>query len=157
MTADRCNDAKRRKMGADCIDDRRLLANEQMPRAMEYQATLLLWRLGWHKPHIGSGHRFADRLGISGIVLLSLDVGLHVSRWHQPHGVTCCLELARPVMRGSTGLNAYQTGRQFLKERQNVTALQLTTDDHLAGGINAVHLKDRFGDIETDCRDRVHG
>jgi hypothetical protein len=23
--------------------------------------------------------------------------------------------------------------------------------------INAVHLKDRFGDVETDCRDRLHG
>jgi hypothetical protein len=26
----------------------------------------------------------------------------------------------------------------------------------LAGGINAVHLKDRLGDVETDCRDRLH-
>jgi hypothetical protein len=33
------------------------------------------------------------------IVLLSLDVGLHVGRWHQPHPVTKGLELARPIMR----------------------------------------------------------
>jgi hypothetical protein len=25
------------------------------------------------------------------------------------------------------------------------------------GGIDAVHLKDRFGDVETDCRNRLHG
>ena len=34
--------------------------------------------------------------------------------------------------------------------------LQLTADDHLPGSINAVHLKDRLGDVETDCRDRLH-
>ena len=37
-----------------------------------------------------------------------------------------------------------------------VTALQLTADDHLPGSINAVHLKDRLGDVETDCPDRLH-
>jgi hypothetical protein len=45
----------------------------------------------------------------------------------------------------------------FSKNASNVATLQLTTNDHLANGINAVDLKDRFGDIETDCRDRLHG
>jgi hypothetical protein len=27
---------------------------------------------------------------------------------------------------------------------------------HLASGINAVNLEDRLGDVETDCRDRLH-
>jgi hypothetical protein len=35
--------------------------------------------------------------------------------------------------------------------------LHLTADDHLAGSINAMNLKDRFGDVETDCRNRLHG
>jgi hypothetical protein len=35
--------------------------------------------------------------------------------------------------------------------------LQLTADHHLTGGINAVHLKNRLRDIETNCRDRLHG
>src|SRR5664279_3374669 len=34
--------------------------------------------------------------------------------------------------------------------------LQLTADNHLASGINAVDLEYRLGDIETDCRDRLH-
>jgi hypothetical protein len=29
-----------------------------------------------------------------------------------------------------------------------MTTLQLPTDHYLAGGINAVHLKHRFGDVE---------
>jgi hypothetical protein len=39
---------------------------------------------------------------------------------------------------------------------QDVPAPQLPAQDHLAGRINAMHLKDRLGDIETDCRNRMH-
>src|SRR5262245_26348663 len=39
---------------------------------------------------------------------------------------------------------------------KNARTLQTTTDDHLASGINAVDLEHRFGDVETDCRDRLH-
>jgi hypothetical protein len=34
--------------------------------------------------------------------------------------------------------------------------LQLATNNHLASSINAMSLKNRFGDVETDCRDRLH-
>src|SRR4029079_4365735 len=40
---------------------------------------------------------------------------------------------------------------------RSVPTLQLAADDHLTSSINAVHLKDRFGDVETDCRNRLHG
>ena len=32
-------------------------------------------------------NRLADRLGVSGIVLMSLHIGFHVDRWHQANGV----------------------------------------------------------------------
>ena len=67
-------------MGADRIDHRGLLADKEMARAVEHQAALLLGRLGLDKPHIGPGDRFADGLGVSGIILLSLDIRLHVGR-----------------------------------------------------------------------------
>jgi hypothetical protein len=60
------------------------------------------------------------------------------------------------VRRGAS-LDPNQTYRQFLEERQDGATLQLAADEHLASSINAVHLKDRFGDVETDCRDRLHG
>ncbi|BAR62508.1 hypothetical protein ABIF50_005672 [Bradyrhizobium diazoefficiens] len=41
---------------------------------------------------------------------------------------------------------------QLLEERQDVPTPQLTAYDHLAGCINAMHLKDRLRDIQTDCR-----
>src|SRR5664280_2585961 len=43
-----------------------------------------------------------------------------------------------------------------LEERQNVPPLQLSACDHLPLRINAVDLEHRFGDIETDCRNRLH-
>jgi hypothetical protein len=49
-----------------------------------------------------------------------------------------------------------EAGRKFLEECQNVATLQLTADYHLALRINAVDLKNRLGDVETDCRDRFH-
>src|SRR6478672_3789616 len=51
---------------------------------------------------------------------------------------------------------ANEARRQLLEERQDVATLQLTADDHLPGSINAVYLKDRLGDVETDCRNRLH-
>jgi hypothetical protein len=49
-----------------------LLADEQMARAMEHQAALLLGRLGRDEPHVGPGDRLADGLGVSRIVFCRL-------------------------------------------------------------------------------------
>src|SRR6476660_9293431 len=82
------------KVSPDRIDHRGLLANKQMPCAVKHQAALLLRRLGGHEPHVGSGDSLTDGLGISGVILLPLDVRLHVGRRHQSYSVTQCLELA---------------------------------------------------------------
>ena len=87
---------------------------------------------------------------------MPLDEGLHVGRRHQTHGMPKPLELARPMMRRSTGLDANQAWRQLLEERQDVAALQLTADEYLAFCVNAVHLKDRLGNVKTDGGNRLH-
>ena len=46
-----------------------MLADEEMARAMEHRAALLLGRLGLDKPHVCPGDRLADGSGVSGIVL----------------------------------------------------------------------------------------
>ena len=71
--------------------------------------------------------------------------------------MTQCLQLARPMVRRGAGFNADQARRQLLKERKDIATLQLAADDYLAGGINSVNLEDRLGNVETDCRDRLHG
>src|ERR1700683_48650 len=37
-----------------------------------------------------------------------------------------------------------------------MTTLQLPAHHHLARGIYAMYLENRLGDVETDCRDRLH-
>ena len=61
-----------------------------------------------------------------------------------------------PVMRRRAGFDANEARRQLLKERQHISALQLTTKDHLTIRVNAMNLKDRLRDIETDSRNRLH-
>ena len=82
LAADRRDDPKLGKMGPDRIDHRGLLADEQMARAVEHQAALLLGRLGRDEPHRRPRDCLADRLRVSGIVLLPFDVGLYVGRRH---------------------------------------------------------------------------
>src|ERR1700716_2208553 len=61
---DRRDNAELGKVSADRVNYRGLLADEQMACAVKHQAALLLGRLGWHKPHVGSGDRLANRLSV---------------------------------------------------------------------------------------------
>jgi hypothetical protein len=70
--------------------------------------------------------------------------------------MTESLKFARPMVRRGAGLYANQARWQLLEERQDVATLQLATDDHPAGRINSVNLEDRLGDVETNCRSRLH-
>src|SRR5882672_10284692 len=112
---DRRDNAELGKVRSDRINHRGLLADEQMTGAVKHQAALLLRRLGWHKPHVGSGDRFANRLCISHVVLLPFDVRSYVGWWHQSHGMAKPLKFARPIVRRGTGLDANQTWRQLLE------------------------------------------
>ena len=54
------------------------------------------------------------------------------------------------------GWGPHEARRHFLEERHDLATLQLTAEDHLAIGVNAVHLKTRLGDVETDCLNCLH-
>jgi hypothetical protein len=60
------------------------------------------------------------------------------------------------MVRRGAGFYADQAWRQFAKERQDIATLNLTANDYLAISTNAVDLKHRLRNIETDCRDRLH-
>jgi hypothetical protein len=157
FASDRRDNAELGKMRPDRIDQRGLLADEQMAGTVKHQAALLLRRLCWNEPHVGSGDRFANRFCVSHVILLPFDIGLHVGRRHQPNGMAERLKFARPMVRRGASLYANQAWWQLLKERQDGAPLQLAANHHLAGGVNPVNLEYRLGDIETDCRDRLHG
>jgi len=156
VASDRSNNAELGQMCADRVDDRGLLPDEEMPRAMEDQAALLLGRFRRHEAHARPLHRLTDRLGIGSVVLLAFDVGLHVGRRDETDGMSERLQLSRPVMRGGARLDADEAGRQLLEERQHIATLQLSTDDSIAPRVNAMDLKDRLCNVEADRRDCQH-
>ena len=98
---------------ADRINQRGLLADEEMAGSVKHQAALLLRCLCWHEPHAGSGDGLANRLRVSHVILLPFDIRLYVSWWHQTHGMAKCPELARPVVRRGASLDADQTRGSF--------------------------------------------
>src|SRR5262245_9281132 len=59
-------------------------------------------------------------------------------------------------MREGARLDTDEARWQLLKKRQNVTALELAANDHIACRIDAVDLKNRLCDVETDRRNRLH-
>src|SRR6266496_6414265 len=61
------------------------------------------------------------------------------------------------MMRRRAGLDADKARRQLLEEGNDVTALQLAPDDHIAFRVNAMDLKNRLCDVETNRRDSLHG
>src|SRR5262245_49484193 len=60
------------------------------------------------------------------------------------------------MMRRSARFDADEARRQLLKEWQNVSALELTTNDYITCCVNSVDLKNRLSNIETDRPDRLH-
>ncbi len=60
---------------------------------------------GYVKSLAQPGDRLTDRFGISGIVLMSLHIGLYIGRRHQPHSMAKRLEFTRPMVRRSTGFD----------------------------------------------------
>jgi hypothetical protein len=65
---------------------------------MLHQLTLLLGRLDAHETHGWAPDRLADRLGISGIILVTLDVSLHILRRHQAHLMAELRQFACPIV-----------------------------------------------------------
>src|SRR5262245_8826206 len=127
-----------------------------MPRTVEHETGLLVRCLGRYKPHARPLHRLADGLSIAGVVLLALYVRLHVGRWHQSNRVPESLQLARPVVRRGTRLDANHARQQLLKEAENPCTPELLANDNLAIRIDTVNLENGLRNVETDRRDRLH-
>ena len=59
-------------------------------------------------------------------------------------------------MRRRTRLHADKATRQLFKERQNLLASQLPSENNLLICVNSVDLKNVLRDIDTDCMN-LHG
>ena len=130
-------------------------AHQQIAYSMLHQPALLLGRFDRDEPHGWAPDRFADRLGVGGIVLVALDVGLHILRRHQPNLMPELRQFTRPIMCRGAGFHADKARRQSFEELYQLAAAKLLPDDDLLGRINAVNLEHVLGDIQTD-RGNLH-
>src|SRR6202044_3197305 len=67
-----------------------------------------------------------------------------------------------PRVHATNGTTKYRlryrlSAAALLKECQSITPLELAANDDIALSIDTMGLKDRLPDIQTDCRNRLHG
>src|ERR1035437_6583685 len=137
------------------IDQLGPLPHQQIAYSMLHQSALLLDRLDRDEPHSWAPDRFADRLGVGGIVLVALDVGLHILRRHQTNLVAELRQFTRPIMCRGAGFHADKAWRQSLEELYQLAAAELLSDNDLLSRVDAVNLEHVLGDIQTD-RGNLH-
>ena len=73
-----------------------------------------------HELHGRSLHRLGDRFSVTEVILLTLGIGPHIRRRHQPSVVAKRLESTTEMMRPDAGLHANQTGRHIGKPSLNL-------------------------------------
>jgi len=120
-------------LGSACL-------HKSLPGPVQRQHRLLAAVLNRHEAHVGAGHRFADRLGVRGIVLVRLDVGFDELRSNQLHRVSQLGEFPRPVVGAPACFHTDQARRQVGEERGHLVALQLLLQHRPAALIHAMHL-----------------
>ena len=97
------------------IDDAGALADQARTHPVQRLQVELIRGLRGYELHRRSLHRLGDRLRITEVVLLSLRVGPHVLRRHQPRLVPKGFKLATEVVRSDAGLHADQARRHVGK------------------------------------------
>src|SRR5262249_49828939 len=132
-------------------------APQPLPPTVQKHGSLLVSRLDWHKAHRRAPNRLANRFRIGSIVLVALDVRLHVLRRHQPHLVAKRAQLPPPVVRRRARLQANQTGRQSIEERQNLRTPKLLPQNRRSLCIDPVHLKNMLRQVQSDRSNLAHG
>jgi hypothetical protein len=132
------------------------LAHEQVASTMHDQHRLLLLALDRHEAHGRPRRRFADRRGISRIVLPALEIGLDVLRWDQAHFVPQPAQLPGPEMGGGASLQADPARRKLREVAQDLPAAEAALLDNGVVCVDTVNLEDVLGQIEAN-RCNLHG
>lgn len=114
-----------------------------LPHPVKCENGLLLNILDRHEAHVRSPDDFADRLRIGRVIFVCLDVRLDELWSHHAHGVTHCLQFARPVigMCIATCPHADEARWQVNEKRRHLGSLELLLQHLLAVLINAVDLE----------------
>src|SRR5450631_3883149 len=153
----RCHQPELGQMGTKCVDQLSPLADQEIPRSVQHQRALLLDALNRHKTHRWPRDGLADRCRIGRIVLAALHIGFDIGWRHQPRVVSELLELAGPLVCRCARFHANEARWQIGKELKNLCSTNALADHHRAIRIDAVNLKHRLRNIDTDRANLTHG
>jgi hypothetical protein len=104
-----------------------------------------------HEPHARPLRRFADRLGVDRVVLLSFREWFYIGRRDQPNFMAKLDELTGPVMGSATCLQSYRATRLGCEEIQQLSSADPLAEYRSPPVIHSMCVKNMFSDIETDC------
>jgi hypothetical protein len=135
----------------------RPLTHEHMARSEYHRSSLLAFRLRCHKSHGWPARRFGDGFGISGVVLLTFDEGLHIRRRHQPNLVVQGTDLSGPEMSRRTGFHSYNAARHLSQTCDHLTAREFLAEDNASVIPGDVKLKNPLCKVDSDNGNFIHG
>src|SRR6516225_2472340 len=96
-------------------------------------------------------------IGVSAVVLIALDVGLHIDRRHQPNLMATTANHPRPMMSAASSLHAHQTRRQLPEKLLDRGSPKLAPHHDSSRRINPVNLKNVLRQIQTNRANLRHG
>src|SRR5205085_11070981 len=98
---------------------------------MHHKHALLICAFKRNKPHARTQDRFADRLCVCRVILLTLHKWLHISWRDKSDRVPERTQLPPPILRRSAGLHADQARREASKIADDVRSAELPPNIHL--------------------------
>src|SRR5215471_10562910 len=144
-------------MATQGVDRLRPLPHQKIPSSEYNGIGLGCFALHQHKAHRRSLRRLTDRLGITSIILLSLNKRLHVSRRDQADRMAKLADLTRPVVSTATGFHRHDARWPTSEKRKHLLAPQPLAEYHLARRICSVCLKHSLRQVQTDRASFRHG
>ena len=135
------------------IDQRCADSNEAGTDPVKGLDIELLLRLQFDKPHRRARCCFCDRLGITIIVLLRLNVRANIFWWHKLGRVALSDQLSPEIMSAATSLHCDDAGRQFFDEARNRSWSHPPPQYHTPIRVQSHQAAAILTKIDTKCRD----
>ena len=148
-------DATLQKEGPDLIDDAGALTDQPLAHPVQGLQVELLCRLRRHELHRWPLHRLGNRFRVAEVVLLSLRIGPHVLRRHQPGIVTKRLKLATEMMRANAGFHADQARSHVGQPSIDLATRPLLTQPNCTALIETYDVERVLADIDADDGNRA--
>ena len=118
---------------------------------MDGQQCLLFLRFYSDKSHRRSRDGLANRLCINSIGLAAFDIRLDVGCRHEPHIMTNCVQLTRPVMSRSACFDPDKATWQLLEELEQLSAPNCSIEDDRTVRSDTVSLENVLTKIQSYC------